>query len=296
MRNKKTICEIAFKYGNILLMLVLIIICIYPVWHVLVASFSDPIKLAGHLGPMFKPLGFTLGGYELVLKNPNIWSGYANTLLYMIVGTVVNLIMTALGGYVLSRKNLMLFKPIMVMIMFTMYFSGGLVPNYLLMQKLGILDSMWSMILPGAISTYNLIVMRSAFQNIPASLEESARLDGANDLVILFRIILPLTKATLAVVGLYYAVGHWNSWFNAMIYLKDKTKFPLQLILREILILNQTDSVMGQGSASGTVNKGIYKDLVQYCTIIVSTVPIFFVYPFLQKYFTKGVMVGSLKE
>lgn len=295
---KKSIPERIFQVANCLLMILLMVVCIYPVWYVLAASFSEPVQLISHVGPLVRPLGFTTEGYKLVFHNPNIWYGYANTLIYMVAGTIVNMLMTVLGAYVLSRKNLLLFKPLMVMVTLTMYFGGGLIPNYVLIEKLHMLDTIWAIIIPGAISTYNMIVMRTAFQTIPASLEESAKLDGANDFVILFQVVLPLSKATLAVILLYYAVGHWNSWFNAMIYLRDKTKFPLQLVLREVLILNQTESIMGSGSPStmGSINTTLYRQLVQYCTIVVGTVPIFFVYPLLQKHFTKGVMIGSIKE
>lgn len=290
---KKTKGEKIFDICNAIFLILLMIISFYPILHVLSASFSDPNDLMVHTGPMFHPLGFTLKGYELVFKNPNIWIGYKNTLIYLVSGTALNLLMTSMGAYVLSRKGADLVKPLMFLIIFTMYFGGGLIPFYLMMRNLGLINNIWAMILPGAISTYNLIVMRTSFMAIPDSLIESAKLDGANDFVILFKIILPLSKAVLAVMALFYGVAYWNTWFNAMIFLKDRAKFPLQLILREILITNDKSS-MSQGMLSPT-QQDLYKPLIQYCTIIVGTVPIFFVYPFLQKYFTKGVMIGSLK-
>ena len=291
---KKTIGERIFDICNAMFMILLMFISFYPILHVLNASFSDPNNLMAHTGPILHPLGFTLKGYELVFKNPNIWSGYKNTLIYLVTGTAINLLMTSMGAYVLSRKGANLVRPLMFIITFTMYFGGGLIPFYLMMKNLGLINNIWAMILPGAISTYNLIVMRTSFMAIPESLIESAKLDGANDFVILFKIILPLSKAILAVMALFYGVAYWNSWFNAMIFLKDRTLFPLQLILREILISNDQAS-MSQGMTSPT-QQDLYKPLIQYCTIIVGTVPIFLVYPFLQKYFTKGVMIGSLKE
>lgn len=291
---KKTIGNRIFDAFNFVFMTLFMLICFYPILHVLAASFSDPTRLMRHQGPLVWPLGFTLKGYELVFQNPNILSGYKNTIIYMGLGTIINIFMTSLGAYVLSRKGVMFGRPIMFIITFTMYFGGGLIPWYILMRNLGLIDNIWAMVLPGAISTYNLIVMRTSFMSIPDSLEESARIDGANDFVILFRIILPLSKAVLAVMVLFYAVGHWNSWFNAMLFLKSRDKFPLQLILREILITNSKDTMMQQ--MISPTEKDLYKDLIQYTTIIVGTVPIFFVYPFLQKYFTQGVMIGSLKE
>jgi putative aldouronate transport system permease protein len=291
---RKTIGERCFDFINSIFMIIFMFICFYPILHVLSASFSDPSRLMSHQGPLLWPLGFTLKGYKLVFENPNIISGYKNTLLYLTVGTSINILMTSMGAYVLSRKNVMFGRPMMFIITFTMYFGGGLIPWYLLMKNLGLIDNIWAMVLPGAISTYNLIVMRTSFMAIPDSLEESARIDGANDFVILFRIILPLSKAVLAVMVLFYAVGYWNSWFNAMLFLKSRKLFPLQLILREILITNSKDTMMQQ--MISPTEKDLYKDLIQYTTIIVGTVPIFFVYPFLQKYFTQGVMIGSLKE
>lgn len=291
---RKTIGENCFDFINSIFMIIFMFICFYPILHVLSASFSDPSRLMSHQGPLLWPLGFTLKGYKLVFENPNIISGYKNTLLYLTVGTSINILMTSMGAYVLSRKNVMFGRPMMFIITFTMYFGGGLIPWYLLMKNLGLIDNIWAMVLPGAISTYNLIVMRTSFMAIPDSLEESARIDGANDFVILFRIILPLSKAVLAVMVLFYAVGYWNSWFNAMLFLKSRKLFPLQLILREILITNSKDTMMQQ--MISPTEKDLYKDLIQYTTIIVGTVPIFFVYPFLQKYFTQGVMIGSLKE
>lgn len=291
---KKTIGEKIFDALNVLFMCLLMFISFYPVLHVLAASFSDPSRLMRHQGPLMWPLGFTLKGYELVFENPNILSGYKNTLTYLVLGTTINIFMTSLGAYVLSRKNVMFGRPLMFIITFTMYFGGGLIPWYLLIKNMGMIDTIWAMIIPGAISTYNLIVMRTSFMAIPDSLEESARIDGANDFTILFKIILPLSKAVLAVMILFYAVGYWNSWFTAMLFLKSRKLFPLQLILREILITNSKDTMMQQ--MISPMEKDLYKDLIQYCTIIVGTVPIFFVYPFLQKHFTQGVMIGSLKE
>lgn len=291
---KRTFLEGVFDVFNAIFMIVLMIVCFYPIWHVVMASFSEPDQLMVHSGPILIPLGFTTKGYELVMQNPNILIGYRNTILYMVTGTIINLLMTSMGAYVISRKRVKFIRPLTLLIMFTMYFSGGLIPWYMIIKSLGMLDTIWAMILPGAISTYNLIVMRTSFLSIPNSLIESAQIDGANDFIVLFKIILPVSKAMMAVMTLFYAVGYWNSWFNASILLKNRELFPLQLILREILIMND-QKIMMQGMNSIT-HQDMYQSLIKYCSIVVGTVPIFFVYPFLQKHFTKGVMIGSIKE
>ena len=266
------------------------LMCLYPMLHVLFASISDPIRLMQHTGVILKPLGFSLEGYKIVLKNPNIPVSYLNTIIYVVVGTSINILMTTLGAYALSRKGYMFKKTITLLIVFTMYFNGGLIPNFLLVKALGMYNTIWALVVPGAISTWNLIVMKTCFQAIPVSLEESARLDGANDFVILLKVFLPLSKATMAVMLLFYAVTQWSSWFNAMIYLSDRKKFPLKLIMREILIANST--------SGNTMDSDVMflEEVVKYATIIVSTVPVLCIYPFVQKYFMTGVMMGSVKE
>lgn len=290
---KKSIGERIFDVFNVIFLIFLMVISVYPLLYVLFASFSDPLRLMQNQGFLYKPLGFTLKGYEMVLKNPNILRGFANTLFYVVVGTSINLLLTSISAYVLSRKGLLWGRPLMIMVTITMFFSGGLIPFYLLIDKLGMINTRWAIVIPGAISVWNLIVMRTSFMGIPDSLEESARIDGANDFTILFKIILPLSKATLAVMALFYAVGQWNSWFNANMFLRDRSKYPLALVLREILISNDVKEMTS--GAGQFVKDDAYKSLIQYCTIVVATVPILFVYPFLQKHFVKGVMIGSVK-
>ena len=267
------------------------LVCLYPMWHVIMASFSDPIELMRHTGVILKPLGYSVEGYRVVLQNPNIPRSYMNTIFYVVLGTSVNMILTTFGAYALSRKGYMGKRILTLLIVFTMYFNAGLVPNFLLVKNMGMYNTVWALVLPGAVSTWNLIVMKTSFQSVPVSLEESARLDGANDFVILFRIFLPLSKATVAVMILFYAVTHWSAWFNAMIYLSDRAKFPLQLIMREILIANSTG-----GNSMTDTDAMFLEEVVKYATIVVSTVPILFIYPFAQKYFMSGVMMGSVKE
>lgn len=284
--------ERIFNGVNIFILLLLTLIFFYPLWHCLMASFSDPGKLLANSEALLWPAGYSLQGYEAVLSNQNILTGYKNTLFYVIVGTSLSMVLTLVGAYALTRQGLMLKKPIMVMIVITMYIGGGMIPDFMVVSKLGLFDSRWSVILATAITTYNLMVMRTAFLQVPHSLEESAMLDGANDFVILWRILLPVTKATIAVVALFYAVGRWNAWFNASIFLRGRSKYPLQLFLREILIANQTSGNDGVTSEYGMF---YLEEIVKYCTIIVSTVPILCIYPFVQKYFVTGVMLGSVK-
>ncbi|MFE5319406.1 carbohydrate ABC transporter permease [Paenibacillus sp. NPDC056579] len=290
---KRSFGEKSFDLFNTLLMLLLCFVTLYPFLYVLFASFSNPADVAQHRGLLYSPIGFNLGAYKAVFDNPMIAKGYQNTLFYVVAGTAINLFMTSLGAYALSRRNLYFKNHIMFLIVITMVFSGGLIPSYLLIGNLGMLNTPWALLIPGAISTFNLIIMRTAFQGVPVSLEESAKMDGANDLTILFRVVVPLSMPVIAVMILWYAVGHWNSYFSALIYLRDRELYPLQLILREILITNSTDNMMTGASAGDKIPIG---ETIKYATIIVSTLPILCLYPFLQKYFVKGVMIGAIKE
>lgn len=266
---------------------------VYPIWHVICASFSDGTKLMANSGAVLKPLGFSVSAYKEVLKNEMIVKGYANTLFVLVVGLSLNMLMTSVGAYCLSQKNVYWQKLAMKLIVVTMYFSGGLIPSYLLISKtLHMYDSLWALIIPSAINVYNLIIMRTSFQSIPTSLIESAKLDGASHLRILCRIVLPISKAILAVIALYYAVGIWNAWFGASIYISTRDKYPLQLVLREILIQNDVNSMSYDASQADAFQ---IAETLKYAVIVVSTVPILCVYPFLQKYFTKGVMIGAVK-
>ena len=293
MAEKRTPGERVFDFSNVLFMFLIVVLTLYPFLYVAFSSLSNPVRLTAHQGPLFWPLGFDLSSYAAVLKNPMIVVGYRNTLFNVVLGTSLNLFMTSLGAYVLSRKRYFWKRFIMFSIVFTMFFSGGLVPFYLNIKMLGLLNTRWALILPPAISTYNLIVMRTSFAAIPDSMEESAKMDGANDFVILFRIIMPLSLPVVAVMLLFYGVYHWSAWFNAAILLQTRTLYPLQLVLREILIQSSTDS-MSTG-ASG-MDKELVGEGIKYATIMVATLPILFIYPFLQKYFVKGIMVGAIKE
>ena len=282
---QRTKGEKAFGVFNIIFLSLLSICALYPMYYVLMASISDSGRLMSHSGLLLYPDGFSLQGYKVIIDNANIWTGYGNTLFIVIIGTIISLVVTSMAAYPLSRKSFTLRNFFMLMITFTMMFSGGLIPRFLVVNDVGLYDSIWSLILPVAVNTTNLIIMRTAFAAVPDSLEESAKIDGANDLVTYARIILPLTKATLAVLALYYGVSYWNSWFTASIYLRSRSKFPLQLILREILIAN--DNV--------NTDNELMAESIKYAAIIVSTVPILCAYPFLQRYFVKGVMIGAVK-
>lgn len=291
-RNKKREDGGLFPAINNLILLCLLVICFYPLFYVLLASLSDSSLLMAHRGLLAKPLGFTLLSYSKVFDYPMVLTGYGNTLFVVVMGTLVNMLMTTLGAYFLSRKKVLLQGPVLALILITMFFSGGLVPLYLLVKSLHLDNTLWSLILPTAVNTFNLIILRTGFAGIPDSLEESAKIDGANPWTVFTRICLPLVKPTLAVIVLYYAVDRWNAWFYAAIFLNDRNLFPLQLVLREILILNDTNAMTG-GTNVGDV-QGV-SESIKYTVIIVATLPILFVYPFLQKYFVKGVMVGAVK-
>lgn len=291
MKYKRTLGENIFDIFNICFMVTLMAITVYPLLYVIFASFSEPSQLISHTGVLWGSKGFSLKGYELVFKNPMIFIGYGNTIFYVLAGTALNLVLTSFAAYALSRKAFLFKKVIMQGIVFTMFFSGGLIPIYIIVKDIGLYNSRLALILPGAMSAWNMIIMRTSFMELPDSLEESAKIDGANDFTVLFRIVIPLSKAVIAVMVLFYGVGHWNAWFNAMIYLKERAKYPLQLVLREILIMNSTESMLSGGDNYGTSMDVI----VKYACIIVASVPILCLYPFLQKYFVKGVMIGAVK-
>ncbi len=272
------------------------VIMLYPMLYEVFVSFSEPALMVKSRGILTHSLGFTLDAYKIVFGIKNIMTGYGNTLFVMVFGLLINLIMTSLGAYFISRKatRVKLLRPVMILILVTMYFSGGLVPTWLTVRNLGLYNTRWALIIPNALNTYNMILLCSYFKSIPDSLEESVRMDGGGHFTILFKIILPLSKPAMAVMFLYYGVSHWNSWFNAMIYLRDESLYHLQLILRNILV---------EGSALNTNTTSVsamnYEEMeqsVKAAMVVVSTLPFLMIYPFLQKYFQGGLMVGSLKE
>ena len=293
MKIKESVSVRIFNVFNIGLMLLICFIMLYPLWYVLCASFSNGELLLGHSGALFTPIDFSVDAYVGIFKNPMIMNGYLNTLIIVVGGVCINMVITIMGAYTLSRKDLYWNKSIMKFVTITMFFNGGLIPSYLLISRtLGLNNSFLAVILPLAVNTYNLIVLRTSFSQIPESLIESASLEGASHLRILAQVVVPLSKSVLAVILLYYTVERWNSWFNASIYLKDRSMYPLQLILREILIQNDVGA-MSDPTAS---DQYALSETIKYATIVVATVPILVVYPFLQKFFTKGALIGAVKE
>ena len=291
MNMKKSIGEKAFDvlmYGCIGISILLIL---YPLYFILIASISDQNLVAN--GRVFLiPKGIQYGGFKRVFENDLLLSGYRNTILYTALGTVVNMVLTIPAAYALSRKDFLPRRVLMFLFVFTMYFSGGFVPTYLLMKDLRLLNTIWVMIIPFAVNVTNLIIARSFFESsIPDELLEAAVMDGCSNTKFFLHIVLPLSKAILAVITLYYAVQHWNEYFNALIYLKDTALYPLQLVIRDILVMNQKASA----SASAASSAVQIAEQVKYAVILISTVPVMIFFPFVQKYFMKGVMIGAVK-
>ena len=292
--------EKAYGLCNGAILVLLALVTLYPFLYVVFASVSDPVKLLGNTNMLLWPAGFTLNAYKKVFSNAAIYTGYMNTIFYVVAGTSINIVATCMAAYVLSRKQLKLRRFFTLLFIFTMYFNGGLIPNYLLIKDLGMINSRLALIIPGAVSTFNLMIMITGFEGIPQALEESARIDGANDWVILFKIIMPLAKPTIMVIMLYYAVGHWNSWFDNHIYTRGESSLTtLQYLLYNYLNESQrlaeqiknTSNLSSIENAMGTISpKGVRMTIT-----VLASLPIFMVYPFMQKYFVKGIMIGAVK-
>lgn len=281
-----------FNGVNMLILILLCIVTVYPVYYVFCASFSANTKLLQNSGFMLLPQGFNTSAYRLAFTHPLLVSGYKNTMMILLGALPLNILLTLCCGYFMASKNVLLKGPITAIILFTMFFNGGMIPNFLNVQSLGLYNSLWALILPGAISVYNSIICRTAIEAVPESLQESAHIDGANDLTILFRVIVPLIMPTVAVLLLYYGVAHWNSWFSASIYIRDNTKLPIQNILRGVLISNE-NLLNSAVSDDDRINQ--FAETIKYAAIVITTVPVLCIYPFLQKYFVKGIMIGAVK-
>lgn len=295
---KRSAGDIALDIVIYVVLFLLAIICLYPLYQVLVASISDPNIVMRKNGLLLIPQGIQFDAYQIVFSNKNIATGFQNTIFYIVVGTGLQFLTTVTAGYALSKKNVMLKKPIMIYFTITMYFGGGIIPSFLLINRMGLMNTPWAILLPGACSVWNIIIMRTQFVSIPDGLKEVAMIDGASDFTILFRILIPLSGSVIAVLILFSAVGYWNMWYEPMIYLTERSKYPIQSVLREILIDSNSQMMAGAGNAQtkfNIQNDAAAQTLVKYANIIVCTVPILLIYPFLQKYFVKGVMVGSLK-
>jgi len=301
-RNTKihqTRVDTVFDIINYSLISVVVLICLYPLYYTVIASFSDPLEVTrGNVTVWIK--GFTLDSYKTVFDYKPLWRGYRNTIIYTIVGTAYNLFLLLPASYALSRKEVKGRGLLMGLFVFTMYFGGGMIPTYLNMKNLGLLDSMLVMILPGAFSVYNMIITRTFFSSsFPNELAEAARIDGAGEARIFFQLALPLSSAIIGVMALYHAVGHWNSYFSALLYLSDTSKYPLQLVLREVLMQDNGIAInmdsMTTEELMDAARRQRLAETMKYSVIFIANAPVLAMYPFVQKYFTKGVMVGSVK-
>lgn len=275
-------------------LLIFFLIILLPLINIVASSFSEA-RSVNQGKVLFWPVNFTLDGYKAVFEFNGIWRSYANTFLYTFTGTAVNLAMTMICAYPLARKDLPFKGPVVALFMFTMLFSGGTIPGYILIRNLHMMNTIWAMIIPGAISVYNMIIARTFIQNIPSDLEEAAKIDGCSDTRYFFKIVLPLSKTVISVLGLYYAVAHWNDYFTAFLYLNDNSKMPLQITLRAILIKNSFAEAVETVNEEALLNNQALQDLLKYALIIVSSVPVLVIYPFVKKYFLKGVMLGAVK-
>lgn len=294
-RIRQSVADNVFDVINHLLLVVVLVLILYPLIYVVSCSFSDSeAVVAGRVWLL--PVEPTLMGYTAVFQNSQIVSGYLNSLFYVVVGTSLNLVMTFMAAYPLARKNVICGKSvIMFFLTFTMMFKGGMIPGYLLMNKLKLVNTRWAMIVPGALAVWNVIITRTFLSsNIPEEIYEAAELDGSSDMSTFFRIVLPLSGTIIAVNALFYAVGHWNSYFNAMLYLRNAKMFPLQIVLRNILIKNQLEAGM-LSDVRELAQKEAIRTLLKYSLIVVASVPVMMIYPFVQKFFVKGVMIGSVK-
>lgn len=282
-----------FQVFNIIILVLICAVCLYPFLNTLATSLSDnSAVLRGEVGII--PRGWDMEAYKRIIKDMDFYVGYKNTIIYTVVGTVTSLLMTTAAAYPLSRRGLIGKKYIMFLFVFTMYFGGGMIPSFLLIKNLHLMNTIWAIVLPGSLSVYNMLIMRTFFYGIPESLTEAAKIDGIGDFGLLLRIILPLSKPIIATMTLFYAVGYWNDWFSALIYMSDSTKHPVTLYLRSI-VMGLTKQAMS-GNISGSDVAEVASKTVQGATVMLVTIPILCIYPFVQKYFVTGVMLGSVKE
>jgi putative aldouronate transport system permease protein len=282
-----------FMFFVYLFLIAFLLIVLYPMIYIVSASFSDPLAVTAGKVWLF-PVDFSLRGYEVTFQNPQILTGYANSLFYTVAGTVISVTLTVLVAYPLSRRDLYGANVIMLLITFTLIFSGGLIPTYLVVKQLGLIDTRWALLIPQALAPFQVIIARTFFRSaIPDELVEAADLDGCNDLQFLWSVVLPLSKPIIAVLALMYAVAQWNGYFDALLYIKSSNLQPLQLVLRNILILNTTSS--GVVGAAAMAERQQLADLLKYCLVVVGSVPVLLIYPFVQRYFVKGMLIGSVK-
>lgn len=294
MRRIVNADDVIFDVINYMLLGLVLLIIIYPLYFIVIASISSPLDvLNGNV--IFIPKSITFDAYRLIFKDKDILTGYRNTIFYTITGTLINLTLTIFAAYPLSRRDWVGRKFFTILLIITMFFSGGLIPTYILITKLGLYNTIWAMLIPGAVSLWNVIITRTYFNSsIPDTLSEAAFIDGCSNLKLLFRIIIPLSKPVLAVMVLFYGVAHWNSFFSALIYLNNKKLFPLQLILRDILVQNKFSEDMLIEEES-LLKRQLVAESIKYGLIIIASAPFIAIYPLIQKYFVKGIMIGSIK-
>lgn len=293
--RQKSTSDKVFDFFVVLLLVFLFLIVAYPLYFVILASVSDPL-LVSKGKVLMTPKGVSIFGFQKVFEDARIWTGLRNTAIYTVLGTIINMAATLPAAYALSRRDFRGRKTVMMIFVFTMFFNGGLIPTYLLMQKLRLTNTIWVFIIPFAVNVYNLIIARTFFENsIPQELFEAASLDGCSDFKFFTTVALPLSKAMVSVIMLYYMVAHWNDFFIGLIYVRDQSLNPLQLVLREILIVNNVFGAGGTGGGTLGSYDQIYADTVKYAIIIVSSLPMLIIYPFIQKHFEKGVMIGAIK-
>ncbi len=291
--------DFTFDLINLIAMIILTALVFYPMYLVFISAFSSP-DLVYNGKVTFLPAGNNLEGLKLVLETESLWSGYKNTIIYTLVGTAINLVMTITGAFVLSRKDFMLKKPILLMVVFTMFFGGGMIPSFLLVKDLKLLNTIWSLVLPGAVSTWNLMIAKTFMaSSVPDELQDAALIDGCNNTRFFISIVIPISSTIIAVLGLFYGVGHWNSYWNAMLYIKDIDRYPLQLVLRNLLLQAQTamqEAQDGNPNTMVSMAELYYRsESMKYIVVLAAVLPITIIFPFVEKYFVKGVMIGSIK-
>jgi len=294
MKQKMTVSRFIFLAFAVALLIAVAVACIVPLWHVIMVSVSDPTAVTAHKGlVLWRLKNFDVQAYKIIFQYERLWSGYLNTLLYIVLSCLVTGLLTIIAGYVFSRKRFRFRNTYMMLISFTMLFNGGMIPTYMVIKNLHMIDTIWAMVIPGALSVFNIILMRTSMEGISDSLEEAARVDGANEFVTMFKIILPLCKATFAVIMLFTIVGKWNDFMSALLYLPTRTDlYPLQMEIRTIL-LQSTKEIQ---SSTDAISMNVYSRNIQYAVIVVSTLPILAVYPFVQKYFVTGMTIGAVKS
>lgn len=294
MKQKMTVPRFIFLAFAVTLLCIIAFVCVIPVWHVIMVSMSNPTAVNTHRGLVFWRLeNFDFQAYKIIFQYQRLWHGYLNTLMYIVLSCLITGVLTVMAGFVFSRKRFRYRNSFMLLISFTMLFNGGMIPTFMVISKMHMVDTIWAMVLPGALSVFNIILMRTSMEGISDSLEEAARVDGANEFTTMFKIILPLCKATFAVIMLFTIVGKWNDFMSALLYLPTKTDlYPLQMEIRTILLQSTKDIQ----SATDATSLNVYSQNIQYAVIVVSTLPILCVYPFVQKYFVTGMTIGAVKS